>query len=406
MHRKSSNDRLEKKKAESLRIRQYVDELESIHKQNDELKEVQEQYKQLLNKHQDLLAAVRLQQEILHTLTTPLIAYNNAARLQFLNKSFESLTGYTQNLLLNMSPVDLFADSEEGEHICRSILDRGEVYRNYKTYLLTQSRETAPVTFSNHFMEKSAVALFEFHPVNETFAGNEGLERMDRMALLGELATGIAHEIRNPLAGIKSSAEVIKESFSPGDFRSPMVSRIIREVDRSNHLLKRFFDYAQPVKPKSEARRVQQIVDAVAMLLKTRLRKQKVRLELHLHDDLPEVLVDSGQIEQALMNIMLNAAEAVERDGAIKITTEWQQSDSHTPSFYLVISDNGCGIAAQNLERIFNPFFTTKSQGIGLGLSIAMRLIKENGGDLEVQSTEGEGSVFKIKLPLAKTAGD
>ena len=225
---------------------------------------------------------------------------------------------------------------------------------------------------------------------------------MERLATLGELAAGIAHEIRNPLASIKSAAQVLEESFQPDDFRTQLVSRIIKAIDRSNELLTRFFDFTKPRKPVQEFHNIEMLIDGIYLLLAPRFKKKRIKFIKNYQPQLPQVFVDAGQIEQVFMNLFLNAIDAMPKGGDLKVEAALvvQEDGERVPSVCVKISDTGVGISPENIEKIFNPFFTTKSSGIGLGLSISNRLMLENGGKIEVQSKPNAGSVFLLYFPV------
>jgi signal transduction histidine kinase len=227
------------------------------------------------------------------------------------------------------------------------------------------------------------------------------MERIDRLTTLGEVSAGIAHEIRNPLAGIKTSAQVLEESFNPNDHRTQLVRRIVKEIDRSNELLKKFFKFAKPGKPQQRSVDIEALIEGVFIILTSKLRKKKIVLKREYDHNLKHVYVDENQIEQVIFNLLLNAMDAIGEEGEIGIRIyDHPVISDHTDEMVGEdIHDNGCGISGDLLEKIFNPFYTTKNDGVGLGLSISSRLVEENGGHLNVSSEVGKGSVFTIILP-------
>jgi signal transduction histidine kinase len=226
------------------------------------------------------------------------------------------------------------------------------------------------------------------------------------LTTLGEVSAGIAHEIRNPLAGIKASAQVLEESFSPGDHRSQLVSRIVREIDRSNELLKKFFHLAKPGKPKQEFVSLETLVEGIFLLLSSKMKKKEIIFEKIIDSEISDIYVDENQIEQVLINLFLNSLEALEKGGSIIIHLKMIENrdevilENASKAVLLIVEDNGTGIEKENIEKIFNPFFTTKDDGVGLGLSISSRLIEENGGHILVESEFGEGTKFKLYFPV------
>ncbi len=239
--------------------------------------------------------------------------------------------------------------------------------------------------------------------------------RMDRLASLGVLASGIAHEIRNPLAGIKTVAQTLEEDIDPGDTRREYVARIVRQVNRMDDLLKTLFSYARPKSPVPSKCRLQDIVNEANALMLQRLEKSGIEFVENYAPDLPPVYVDFQQIQQVFINLFLNAIDAMPSGGKLAVVarpklTNLQRVDRRryvAPSnraWYaeVCVSDTGEGIPVENLQAVFDPFFTTKPQGSGLGLSIVYRIIEEHRGDIRVESEVGEGTTFTMLLPIEK----
>ncbi|MDZ7292161.1 MAG: PAS domain S-box protein [candidate division KSB1 bacterium] len=240
--------------------------------------------------------------------------------------------------------------------------------------------------------------------------------RMDRLASLGVLASGIAHEIRNPLAGIKTVAQTLEEEIDPNDNRREYIARIIRQVNRMDDLLKTLFSYARPKSPVPTQCRLQDIVSEAKALMQQRFEKHGIEFIESYAPDLPLVCVDFQQIQQVLINLFLNAIDAMPSGGRLSVMarpryTLLQRVDrrrryplpnKRTLYAELNIIDTGEGIPRENLQAIFDPFFTTKPQGSGLGLSIVYRIIEEHHGDIQVQSEVGRGTTFSLLLPTEK----
>lgn len=243
----------------------------------------------------------------------------------------------------------------------------------------------------------------------------EEMRRVDRLASLGVMASGIAHEIRNPLAGIKAMAQTFEEELAPGDPKNEYVQRIIRLVNRLDELLRTLFSYAKPSKPNRRFCDLEILLQEVTSLMIRNIEEHDIRFEQHLEADLPKAFVDSGQIQQVLVNLLLNSIEAISDGGAIDIRLRLYKSDKNDPAFQRIpllalqksdtyieikISDSGCGIPADNLKHIFNPFFTTKTFGTGLGLSIVYQIVKENNGIIHYESEIDRGTDCYLYLPV------
>lgn len=245
----------------------------------------------------------------------------------------------------------------------------------------------------------------------------EEMRRVDRLASLGVLVSGIAHEIRNPLAGIKAMVQTFQDELAEDDPKNEYVERIIRLVHRLDKLLRTLFSYAKPSKPNRQYCNIETILTDVVSLVRQKLRQNSIKLTERLHPELPKVFIDPSQIQQVLVNLLLNSIEAIDKGGEIAISiypydpatmnggkNRLSRLASGNGEQYVEIKirDNGCGISPENLKHIFNPFFTTKPFGTGLGLSIVYQIIKENAGQIHYESKEGEGTTCFLYLPAQR----
>ena len=226
-------------------------------------------------------------------------------------------------------------------------------------------------------------------------AQQEQLLRSDRLATVGELAAGLAHELRNPLAGISGALHVLGGQLVPGDERRAVLADLHAQIARMNKTLTDLLQHARPATP-------QRIAVEINALLEQSLRflpRGEVEIVRRLGGALPCVHVDPGLLHQALLNILVNARQAMPHGGRLMVETRVHPTAERWVE--IRVTDTGTGIPAEHLPRIFQPFFTTKAQGTGLGLAIAARVIEEHGGRITVDSVVGEGTVFGIVLPAA-----
>jgi two-component system sensor histidine kinase HydH len=217
------------------------------------------------------------------------------------------------------------------------------------------------------------------------------------LASLGRLAAGVAHEIRNPLSSIQGFAQFFMQRFKGQEKEQEYSSIMVKEVDRLNRVITELLDFAKPKEPRREPHSLQNIFDYSLKLLEPEFGKKRVKVEKEYEPDLPPVRVDRDQLSQAFLNLLLNSLESIEGGGRIQV--EVKKSGSQ-PSIEITISDTGKGIPQEDLGKIFDPFFSTKRKGTGLGLAIVHQIVESHGGDIEVKSREGEGTTFRITLPL------
>jgi PAS domain S-box-containing protein len=366
---------------------------------------LEDKYKKLVDRIKKVEKVYQFHKGVVQNISSGIITTDFEGIITFINATALKLIDYEYSELVGKSIRTLFADQGECDQILDTLLKHKKMFESKEVNLLTRSKKLIPVGFTTTLLDIEDVqyngVVFSFRDLTNIHNFRNRLERIDRLATLGEVSAGIAHEIRNPLAGIKSSAQVLEDSFSPGDFRSELIRRIIKEIDRSNELLKKFFKFAKPGKPKQDFVAVENLVKGVQVLLSSRMSKKNIMYTPGFDPRLPNVYVDENQIEQVLINLFLNAIDAMEQGGNLSVSARMDSvKDSETRLMVIVeIADTGCGIEKENIKKIFNPFFTTKSEGVGLGLSISSRLLEENGGRIEVESQAGKGSCFYIYLP-------
>ncbi len=222
----------------------------------------------------------------------------------------------------------------------------------------------------------------------------EQLRRADRLSALGELSAGMAHEIRNPLGSIRGTAEILKDGIDPSDKRYEFAGILIKEVDRLNRVVQDFLDFSRPGGVRQEHFDLREALEEVLLLTRQQTLKGGVRTRFEVEEP-PPVAGDREQFKQAFLNLVLNAVQAMPSGGDLVISAQVAGDE-----LLLRFADTGQGIAPEALERIFNPFYTTRSEGTGLGLAITHRIVQGHGGRIEVQSRVGEGTVFTLHLPL------
>lgn len=220
------------------------------------------------------------------------------------------------------------------------------------------------------------------------------LRRADRLTALGELSAGMAHEIRNPLGSIRGTAEILRDAFPPEDRYSEFSKILISEVDRLNRVLEDFLRFAQPEKGERPCFVPDKVLQEVLKLTAQQARKNGVEV-CYQGESLAEVCGDAGQFKQVFLNLVLNALYAMPQGG--KLNVDVVQGEGRVEIFF---KDNGWGIPEADLDRIFNPFFTTKDDGTGLGLAITHRIVHNHGGQISVKSVVGKGTEFILSLPF------
>ncbi len=227
------------------------------------------------------------------------------------------------------------------------------------------------------------------------------MERADRLASVGEMATGIAHEIKNPLAGISGAISVFADDFAEDDPRREIVRQILEQIGRLDKTATDLLYFGRPGKPEFNFVDLNSLVKKTLFFVSQHPEARNIHRIKEMDRDLPAIWADEKQIQQVLFNVIINAIQAMPGGGTLTVQTEVVDRDG-APFVRVVVMDTGKGISEQELERIFVPFHTTKTQGTGLGLAICRSLLEQHGGSIQVASRVGEGTTFMIDLPVAK----
>ena len=263
--------------------------------------------------------------------------------------------------------------------------------------------------FSRDEVRRLAAAVDRAAVVLENIASVEQMEEQRRLAALGNMAAGLAHEIRNPLSGIKGAAQYLQEGADPEQLRE-MLSVIVDEANRLNAVVTQFLDYARPLKLHVEPTAVEPLVRRIIELVRVEGLPPDVAIEADLEDDLPHVPVDRDKLTAVLLNLVQNAVQAVGNSGTVTVRARTTRLGGPTlrgpAAMAISVVDDGPGIEPEDMDNLFVPFFTTKPSGTGLGLAISRRLVQEHGGDIAVRTRPGHGAAFTVRLPLDTEGGD
>jgi two-component system sensor histidine kinase HydH len=245
------------------------------------------------------------------------------------------------------------------------------------------------------------------------------IRRSDRLASLGTLSAGMAHEIKNPLVSLKTFAQLLPERYQDSDFRDTFSNLIGHEIDRIDSLVNQLLRFARPAKPILKPLHAHEILEKALTLVGHRLYQKDIKLNRDWHAEADTIRGDADQLEQVFLNFFLNAMDAMKTHGELSVKTEirsdeqWVSgqtysngengsNDNGREALRITIRDTGEGIRAEDLPHVFDPFFTTKDYGTGLGLSVVHGIVQEHGGQIEVESELQKGTAFHILLPLVR----
>jgi signal transduction histidine kinase len=223
----------------------------------------------------------------------------------------------------------------------------------------------------------------------------------EKLTALGRMAAGIAHEINNPLTGILLFSSSMANKMPVDDPRRESLDIIIEETIRCRSILKDLLEFSRGSKPRKELSDPNSVIGKAVSITENEFRIRRVRLDYNVDPSLPEILVDSSQIEQVLINLLINSAEATAANGRVFVKGH---VDPFKNTFLIEVSDTGCGIPSENIDKIFEPFFSTKDKGTGLGLAVSYGIVLNHGGKLRYSKPSGWSTRFTIELPLQPPA--
>lgn len=268
-----------------------------------------------------------------------------------------------------------------------------EIYSNEDLELLSTLANQAAIAIEN-------ARLYE-----NLKQSQHTLRRADRLSSLGLLTAGLAHEIRNPLVAIRTFTQLLPERYDDAEFREGFQGLALKEVDRICGLITDLLSFARPSRPNVAEENLNDVVESIARILETEAKEKGVEITREFSANLPKAWIDREQMKQVFMNLILNAIQAMKEGGSIYILTRpYSKNEGGEPGQFVQVEirDTGVGIPEENLDHIFDPFFTSKDEGSGLGLSISHQIVQEHGGYVTVESKIGSGTSFFINLPVGK----
>ena len=286
-------------------------------------------------------------------------------------------------------------------------MEGGATRPRSETVLVRADGSRLPVGMSLSFLRRGRGVTCSFQDLTDIKRMEEQVRQADRLAAIGRLAAGLAHEIRNPIGSIRGSVEVLRGSLNPqGDDRR-LMDIVLRESDRLDAIIRDFLQFSRPPHLVRVPTDVTAMLDEILLMLSNhsgvqgtetpRVEIRRVAGEATVKADL-----DPAQMRQALWNLCLNAVEAMPQGGELRVGTHTIPSESGRTLLEITVEDTGVGITAAALTQVFEPFFTTKPQGTGLGLAIAHRIVEDHGGEIRVQSEPWRGTRFTISIPVSE----
>ncbi len=352
----------------------------------------------------------RLKAAIVESSTDAISALDPDGNILSWNQAAEGILGYRAEEILGrhysiLIPPDLQAEGEE-ERLAEIFEKEGEIQNHQSRRLRKDGREVR-VMVSRKALRNEKGALIGYsailRDITEDISLREQLFQSEKFSAIGELAAGLAHEIGGPLSVICGNAEFLLESIEEEDPRREAVVGISKECEAIASLMRRILDFSKPAKMETETVDVNECLRNVLVLVQKQVAKEAIEVKLDLQAGLPPILGDPNHLEQIIMNLVINARHAMPKGGTLQIQSFATQeiSGNHRRVVGIRISDTGVGISEENLSRIFDPFYTTREQGegTGLGLAVTQRIVTDHQGRISVRSLEGDGTAFTVEFP-------
>lgn len=339
---------------------------------------------------------------VILSMTNGLMTLDEKGKIVTFNRKAEELLKIPSDLTLGNSPEVVWGNESEIGRLAREGLSIGEVLSGIEIHFLTAGEENifeftiSPVVEADG-ASKGLLMLFEDLTEKKTL--EEKVRRADRLAAMGTLAAGLAHEIKNPLTAVRAFVQMFPDKFQKQDFRDKFNRIVPRELDRVNELLEDLLNLVRKPRLKIQPVDTYEVIDHVLESLEPEIEKRAVKVICRGRDGMYKILADDSYLIRAIHNIVLNAVQAMPAGGDLTIEARSLSREGRKKVVEIMVKDTGPGIPEDQLADIFNPFFTSKEKGTGLGLAVTNKIIEDQGGDVRVNSERARGTVFTISLP-------
>lgn len=360
----------------------------------------------------NLLRRMRLNTDnIMKNMAGGLITVDHEGKIVYFNRAAERILGFEEGDVTGKPCREVFEGRMDdfGRKIMET-LEKGVVHARSEVVVRSGSMGLKPIGLTTALVQdeqgRKGWVIVNFQDLTEVKRMEQMVRRADRLAAVGELSAGIAHEIRNPLASISGAVEILKETEPLSGENEKLMNLVIRESDRLNKIISGFLDFARLKLPRIARVPLNSAVDDVLSLIDNHPNKHaKIRILNEIGSNPIWVQFDEDQLKQLLINLMVNSLEAMPEGGQLRIGVRSNNGTGPVRGegehVHIFISDTGMGIDEKDRERIFEPFVSTKKDGTGLGLSIVQRILEYNGGRIEIESNGERGATFLVSLPKA-----
>jgi len=339
--------------------------------------------------------------QVLDALDQVVVALDRDRRVLYANRRIEELLGVDRASLLGAAAKDLFAGID-----AKWLRGASSEPRDFK--LQAEGREVTLKAEAVQMRAESGEVLGSVvlaDPVAETEDG-EFQKKIDRLVSLGELSAYVAHEIRNPLTGIRTTVQFVSSKFKTSDPRREDLADVIQELDRIEQIITGLLLFARPQSGRPVLSDVHGVAEKTLAAIELQLADAGVTVERDFGDGLPELWLDPDLVQQVFLNLSLNAIQAMPAGGTLTVSTGVRRYRTRRSFVDVSFSDTGGGIPREAMEKIFDPFYTTRAMGTGLGLSISLQIVRDHGGVITAKNNSAGGATFRVSFPLPVDPGE
>ncbi len=365
---------------------------------------LEEAYKALEERAIELIHVQDFSQSILRSITSGVLTISSDGSIMTANPAAERMLGVSEYDMVPKHISQLFADDGGLGQDVEKVLTGRLPLALRETNLVTRAGGSVQVQASTSRMRavggRILGVVLTFEDISEVKSLTEQLIRADRLAAMGELTAGVAHEVRNPLGIIRASVQLLEDAECDGRRINEATLVIKQEIDRLDKVIKALLDFGRPSRPTLVATDLKSVLEDVILFTNRFAKQARVAIEADFPDDLPRVFGDPDQLKQVFLNLITNAVQAMEESGGVIAI----QAREDSGFLEVRVQDSGPGIAPGDIGKVFDPFHSTRDDGTGLGLTIVHRIIDEHDGHIDVESGDG-GTVFTVSLPTVAYDG-
>ncbi len=349
---------------------------------------------------EEIVALQERTDRILAGMPDGVLVLGPTALVQTINETAERLFAFTREEVTGRHYIDVFSDYKGVRDALDRVYDDPNAANTLEANVARHGAEPIPVAITWSVLtnepDSAHTIVINVHDLTDVKRIERQWRRSQRLAALGTMAAGVAHEVRNPLAGIRGASQLLARE---SDTRTrEFLDVIVREVDRLDHTVEQLLDLARPMNTERSPIDIEEAVDRALAVLNPQLEETGVRVETKTLSRPGQALADASQLTQVFLNLFLNALQAMPKGGTLSVTIA-EETTAGSTAAVVEVTDTGQGMSQQTLEYLFMPFYTNREKGSGLGLSISHKIIEEHGGTIDVKSEEGKGSTFVVSLP-------